>query len=76
MRIYYATRTGRGCYCHLYAKGRCAHRRKISRGGYVAPLLSDKLGAGVTSKPQMNSVISKLGKLSLGAKKNNIRFDI
>jgi hypothetical protein len=85
MRIYYATRTGRGSYCHLYGKQRCAHRHKtVVRGvpldgkGQAPLLLSDKLGAGITTdKSKMNSVISKLGSLQLGKiKKNNVVFDI
>ena len=82
MRIYYATKTGRGHYCGMYGKNRCAHRHKKFGIGQAPLLLSDNLGAGVyetkekIQKPKMDTVISKLGRLSLGPKKNNIRLDI
>jgi mono/diheme cytochrome c family protein len=79
MRIYYATKTGRGAYCGMYGKGRCARCHKILGKGFAPLIRSDNLGAGVVEyekKSTLTPVVSKLSKLSLGPKKNNIRFDI
>jgi hypothetical protein len=82
MRIVYPTKSGRGVYCAMFGKKRCTHGKKLSLEGCgIAPLLlSDKLGVSGTghkpTTPSTSSVVSKLERLSLAPKKNNIRFDI
>jgi hypothetical protein len=81
MRIYYATKTGRGCYCGIYGKKRCVHTTKKYGKGQAPLLISEHLGAGQapllrSDKLGTGAIVSKLSKLSLAPKKNNIRFDI
>ena len=89
MRIYYPRKHKGGCVCSMYGKGRAVHSMK--KGGYVPLLLSpglgasegSSIGAGLPSmkkveetKPSMNKVIEKLGKLQLepAKKRKNISF--
>jgi hypothetical protein len=86
MRIYYPRKTQGGMCCAMYGKGRSVHCMK--RGGYVPLLLSPGLGDGNVgsglpsmkkveqTKPRMNAVIEKLGRLQMEApkKRKNISF--
>lgn len=89
MRIYYPRKTGKGMCCGMYGKGRSVHTLK--RGGYAPLLLSPGLGTSTGSglpslqkieetKPQMNRVIERLGKLQMEQpvikKRKNISFKL
>ena len=89
MRIYYARRTQGGMCCSLYGKGRSIHHIK-KVGGYVPLLLQPGLGEGNVgsglptmkkieqTKPKMNNIIEKLGKLQMEPtkKRKNISFQL
>lgn len=91
MRIYYPRKHKGGSVCSMYGKGRAVHSMKRGCGSEPL-LLSPGLGASEGSsiggsglpsmkkieetKPQMNRVIEKLGKLQLepAKKRKNISF--